>query len=250
MDMSEPVKRAYDNSRRQAQVRATRAQVVTAAHQLFVTRGYSATTVEAVAEAAGIPQATVYRHFRGKGGILTAVLDVMFGGDDEPVEYQHRPEVRAALTDPDPAGMLDAFARMHPGVVARSAPIQQVLAEAAAADPEAAELLALARRQRHTGQSRIARQLAERGALAEGLSEADAADIVYALFSPELYRVLILERGWPAERYGEWLSRALRDALLPCLHECPVPDDSKSAPGINGISSQPSQEALIRDART
>ena len=213
--MGEPVKRAYDNSRRQAQVRATRAAVVAAAHELFVARGYTATTVDAVAEAAGIPQATVYRHFRGKRGLLTAVLDVVAGGDDEPVEYQHRPEVRAALTDPDPAGMLDAFARMHPGVVARSAPIQQVLAEAAASDPEAAELLALARHQRHTGQSRIARQLVERGALADGLPEADAADIVYALFSPELYRILVVERGWQAERFGNWLSTALRGALLP-----------------------------------
>src|ERR1700743_2416478 len=87
-DMGEPVKRTYDNSRRQPRVRATRAEVVRAAHDLFVTRGYSATTVEAVAEAAGIPQATVYRHFGGKRGILTAVLDVAFGGDDEPVEYQ------------------------------------------------------------------------------------------------------------------------------------------------------------------
>jgi AcrR family transcriptional regulator len=212
--MGEPVKRTYDNSRRQAQVRAARAEVVRAAHELFVARGYTATTVEAVAEAAGIPQATVYRYFGGKRAILAAVLDVAFGGDDEPIEYQHRPPVRAALTDPDPGGMLDAFARMHPAVVARSAAIQHVLAEAAAADPEAAELLALARHQRYTGQSRIAHQLAERGALPEGVTEAQAADIVYALFSPELYRIFCVERGWPQERYGQWLSRALRDALL------------------------------------
>ncbi|HEX4700610.1 MAG TPA: helix-turn-helix domain-containing protein, partial [Pseudonocardiaceae bacterium] len=210
-----PVKRTYDNSRRQAQIRATRATVVTAAHELFVTRGYSATTVDAVAEAAGIPQATVYRHFGGKRGILTAVLDVAFGGDDEPVEYQHRPQVRAALTDPDPAGMLDAFARMHPAVMARSAPIQHVLAEAAAADPEAAELLALARHQRHTGQSRVAAQLAKRGALREGLTATEAADIIYALLSPDVYRIFTVERGWQPARFGEWLSEALRGALLP-----------------------------------
>ena len=212
--MGPPVKRSYDNSRRRAQVLAARAEVVTAAHELFVSQGYSATTVGAVAEAAGIPQATVYRHFGSKRAILAAVLDVAFGGDDEPVEYRHRPEVHAALTDPDPARMLDAFARMHPRVVARAAPIQQVLAEAAAADPEAAELLALARTQRHTGQSRIARRLVERGALAEGLTEAEAADIVYTLFSPEVYGVFCVERGWRPERYGEWLSKALRDALL------------------------------------
>jgi AcrR family transcriptional regulator len=214
-DMGEPVKRTYDNSRRRSQVRATRGEVVKAAHALFVARGYTATTVDAIADAAGVPPATVYRHFGGKRGILTAVLDVAFGGDDEPVEYQHRPEVRAALSDPDSAGMLDAFARLHPDVVARSAPIQHVLGEAAAADHEAAELLALARNQRHTGQSRIARLLAERGALAEGLTEAEAADVIYALFSPEVYRIFVVERGWQPERYGQWLSKALREALLP-----------------------------------
>lgn len=213
--MEEPVKRSYDNSRRQAQARATRAAVVKAAHELFVARGYSATTVGAVADAADVPQATVYRHFGGKRGILTAVLDVAFGGDDEPIEYQHRPEIRAAITNPDAGAMLDAFARMHPVVVARSAPIQHVLAEAAATDPEAAELLELARGQRHTGQSRIARQLAERGVLADGVTEEDAADVVYTLFSPEVHRILTVERGWAPERFERWLARSLRALLRP-----------------------------------
>jgi len=232
--MGEPVKRTYDNSRRQAQMRATRAEVVAAAHELFVARGYTATTVEAVAEAAGVPQATVYRHFGGKRGILTAVLDVAFGGDDEPVEYQYRPEVRAAISDPDPAGMLDAFARMHPGVVARSAAIQQALAEAAAGDPEAAELLALARHQRHTGQSRIARRLVELGALADGLTETEAADIVYALFSPELYQIFAVERGWLPERFGAWLSRSLRDAVLPRRLEMDITQGRTGTPADRG----------------
>lgn len=226
-NVSGPVKRTYDNSRRRAQTRATRAAVVTAAHDLFVARGYTATTVEAVADASGVPQATVYRHFGGKRGILTAVLDVAFGGDDEAVEYQHRPEVRAALDDPDPGDVIDAFARMHPAFMARSAPIQHVLAEAAAADPEAAELLALARHQRHTEQSRLARQLADRDALADGVSETAAADIIYTLFSPEVYRIFVVERGWEPERYGRWLSTTLRDALLGAEHR---PEPVRGAP--------------------
>jgi AcrR family transcriptional regulator len=188
--------------------------VVEAAHRLFVARGYPATTIDAVAAAAEVPLATVYRHFGSKRGILKAVLDVAFGGDDEPVEFRHRPEVRAALDDPDPGALLDAFARIHTGLMARSAAIQRVLAEAAAVDPDAAELLEVARAQRHTGQSRIARGLAERGALAPGLTEAEAADVVYLLMSPDTHRVLTGERGWSPERFERWLGRALRAQLL------------------------------------
>ncbi|HEX5120176.1 MAG TPA: hypothetical protein VFW65_33745 [Pseudonocardiaceae bacterium] len=67
----------------------------------------------------------------------------------------------------------------------------------------------------HTRQSRIAAQLAERGALTDGLTETEAAGVIYALFSPELYRILAVERGWPPERPGEWLSTTLRATLLP-----------------------------------
>ncbi|HZU80864.1 MAG TPA: helix-turn-helix domain-containing protein, partial [Acidimicrobiales bacterium] len=101
--MGEPVKRRYDNSRRQAQARQTRLKVIEAAKQHFVDDGYPATTIEAVADTADVPVPTLYRLFGSKRALLKAVLDISFGGDDEPVPFSERPAQQRALAEPDPA---------------------------------------------------------------------------------------------------------------------------------------------------
>jgi TetR/AcrR family transcriptional regulator of autoinduction and epiphytic fitness len=114
--MTDAVKRRYDNSRRQAQVRDTRLKVINAAKRLFIEHGYPATTIEAIAEAADTPLPTLYRLFGSKRALLAAVLDASFGGDDRPVAFGDRPAARAALAEPDPATMVHAFARIvRPG---------------------------------------------------------------------------------------------------------------------------------------
>src|SRR5215471_15823853 len=97
--MSEAVKRRYDNSRRQAQARATRVRVIETAKRMFIERGYPATTIEAIAEAADVPLPTVYRVFGSKRALLAAVLDISFGGDDQPVAFGDRPAVLAARAE-------------------------------------------------------------------------------------------------------------------------------------------------------
>jgi AcrR family transcriptional regulator len=214
--MGESVKRRrYNNSRRQAQARATRADVVQAARMLFLQRGYPATTVEAIGEAADVPLATVYRLFGSKRGILSAVLNVSFVGDDEPVALHDRPLARAAASESDPRRLLAGFARLCREVLDRSGPLQHVLRSAAVVDTEVADLLETTKRQRLTGQSRVARALSTRGWLAEGIGESDALDIIYTLMSPEVHRILTAERGWSADHYQRWLADTLSAALLP-----------------------------------
>jgi AcrR family transcriptional regulator len=211
--MTEAVKRRYDNSRRQAQARATRLRVIEAAKRLFIEHGYPATTIEAIAEAADVPLPTLYRLFGSKRTLLAAVLDTSFGGDDQPVAFADRPAVRAARAETDPVKMVNAFARIAREFMERSSAIQHVLATAAQVDPDAAGLLTEIRRQRHTGQSRIAAALEGIGALDPGLDKTEATDIVYALLSPEVHRILTVERGWTADRYERWIARSLGTLL-------------------------------------
>ena len=188
--------------------------MVDAAGGLFVERGYGATTIEAISEQADVPPATVYRLFGSKHGILKALLDVGIVGDDADVPMAERPEVRSLLESRDPGEQLDGFVRIAAQVNARIGPLYRILVSAAGTDPEAGALLDELTRQRQQGQRAIARSLAAGDALRPDLRERDAADLVHALLSPEMYRLLVLDRGWKPERYERWLTALLVDQLL------------------------------------
>ena len=213
--MTEAVKRRYDNSRRLAQVRATRLKVIDAAKGLLIERGYPATTLEAVADGADVALPTLYRLFGSKRALLKAVLDTSFGGDDQPIAFGDRPEQQQALTEPDPVALVTAFARICRLFMERSSDMFHVLSTAAQVDPEIAELQDEIRGQRYTGQSRIVAAIADRNALDAELSISDAQDIAYAGLSPEVHRILTIERGWTGDQYERWLTRVLNSLLPP-----------------------------------
>jgi AcrR family transcriptional regulator len=215
--VTSPVKaqRGYDGTGRQARTRLTRASVVEAARVLFMDGGYAATTIEAISDLSDTPPATVYRLFSSKLGILRALLDVSAVGDDEAVAMGDRPRVRALLEDPDPRNQVLGFAGLARDVMSRLAPVHRILVSAAGSDPEAAALLVEHKRQRERGQTRIARSLARAGALRPNLREREAADIIHALMSPEVYLLLVSDRRWSPERYEDWLGWTLIAQLLP-----------------------------------
>jgi AcrR family transcriptional regulator len=205
--MSEPVKRD------QARTRLARRAVVDAARTLFLERGYAGTTIEAISEHADVPSPTVYRLFSSKLGILKALLDTSIAGDDQPVAVQERPDVASLFTESDPATLLAGFAAVTTAINQRTNDVYRVLVSAAGSDPGAAELLGEIRQQRDRGQSQIARALARAYALPPGLRERDAADVIHALMSPEVYRLLVGDRGWTPERYQQWLTATLTQQL-------------------------------------
>jgi len=215
MTTAVPHRDSHDGKSGQARTRLARAAVVQAARTLFLERGYAGTTVEAISELSDVPPATVYRLFSSKLGILKALLDVSVAGDDQAVALQDRPHVRALLTDPDPKNQLSGFAGITCGIMGRTEPVYRILVSAAASDRDAAALLAAQTRHRQEGQAQIARSLARSGVLRPKLRERDAADIIHALMSPEVYRLLVDDRGWTPERYQQWLTGILIDQLLP-----------------------------------
>jgi AcrR family transcriptional regulator len=210
-----PGQRSPDRKPGQARTRLARAAVVQAARALFLEHGYPATTVEAISDRSDVPAATVYRLFSSKLGILKAILDVSVAGDDEAVSLPDRAGARALFADQDPRRQLAGFASICRQINSRSAPHYQILASAVGSDPEAAALFADYTQKRQEGQGQIARALARAGALRPELKQRDAADIVHVLMSPEIYRLLVTDRGWASERYEQWLKAILIDQLLP-----------------------------------
>ncbi len=208
-------RRSRDGRARQARTRLARAAVIQAARALFLERGYAGTTIETISDRSDVPPATVYRLFSSKLGILKALLDASIAGDDEGVALEDRPHVRALLADPDPGNQLSGLAAIIRGIMSRGEPLHRILVSASGSDPDAAALLAELTRQRQHGHARIVRSLARGGALRPKLRERDADDIIHALTSPEVYRLLVCDRGWRPERYERWLKDILIDQLLP-----------------------------------
>ena len=198
----------------QARTRLARRAVIDAARNLFLKRGYGATTIDAISAGSDVPPATVYRLFSSKRGILKALLDVSIVGDDDQVPMAERPHVQSLLADPDPKNTVANFVNVAAEVNARTAAIYRILTSAAASDGDAATLLDELTRQRQQGQGLVARALARRRALRPALGERDAGDIIHALVSPEVYRLLVVDRGWPPERYKTWLTETLVSQLL------------------------------------
>jgi AcrR family transcriptional regulator len=207
---------AHDGSRApQARTRLARRAVLDAARTLFLERGYGTTTIEAISDASEVPQATVYRLFASKRGILKSLIDTSIAGDDEPIPLVERGHVRSLLDEPGPKRSLAGLAAISVDINTRTAPIYRILVGAASSDPDAAAILDELTRQRQEGQGRVAAALARSKALRPGLSASDAGDIVHALASPELHHLLVVDRGWPPDRYERWLADTLVSQLLP-----------------------------------
>jgi AcrR family transcriptional regulator len=211
--MTEPVKRHYASALRVQQARATRRVVVGAARDLFVRRGWTATSVEHVAAAAGVSRATVFT-VGGKAELLKLAYDTAIGGDDEDIAVADRPSVRELAAAPDLDTLVARYVELDVATGARVAGIYVALRAAADADERVRALFADVQAQRLVGASGFVATLAERGGLRPGLDQERAADVLWTLLDPGLYAALVEDRGWPSERFAAWLEETLRAQLL------------------------------------
>ncbi|MEO7296134.1 MAG: helix-turn-helix domain-containing protein [Candidatus Limnocylindria bacterium] len=209
-------RRAYDSPRRDKQARATRRAILDAARDLFTERGYVATTMQAIGARAGTSPATVYAVFTNKRSILSTLVDVAIGGDDAPVPILDRPWVQAMREEPDLRRRLATLATNGRLILERRAPIDEVVRAAAASNPEISALYQQGKEQRLAGQRQLLRIVAGSHPRRAGVDEAAGVDILYALGSPETYRLLTDDRGWSSVRFERWyadtLARLLFDA--------------------------------------
>ncbi len=207
-------RRRYDSPRRRAQAAATRREILLAAERLFAARGYTATTMAAIASEAGVAPRTVYVAFTGKSGVLRALWHLRLRGDDEDTPMGERPWYRALLAEPDAGRRLDAMAAVSREVKERAGTLLEVIRSAAAADPDAATLWGRIGTEFHGLLGGVAATFDEGGALAPGLDRATATDLLWTLTHPDVWQLLVVGRGWTPRRYETWLAGALRRELL------------------------------------
>ncbi|QDY81474.1 TetR/AcrR family transcriptional regulator [Streptomyces qinzhouensis] len=188
-----------------------------AALRLFTERGWSRTTVEDIARAAGVGVQTVYFTFGTKRAVLKEVLDIAIAGDVDPVATLDRSWAHEVLAEPDPAVQLALQASGARRILERAAPVLEAVRSASAADPELAELWRTNTEQRYTVQLRFTEALTAKtgGGLRDGHSAGSAADVALTVLGPETYELLVVRRGWSPDRWERWAADALVRQLLP-----------------------------------
>jgi AcrR family transcriptional regulator len=209
-------RRRYDARRRQAQAARTRQDILAAARTVFEQQGYAGATVRNVAQAADVVVETIYRAFGSKAGLFKAVIRAAVAGGAARAEVpvEQRPAIQAIITERDPRRQLALYAATQPGIHARSGPLLRVLLEGARTDPDLAQVWQELDAERLAGLLRFAQLLAQRGVLRPDLTPEEARDTLWTLNSLAVHDLLVVQRGWSAERYRDWLGATLAAALL------------------------------------
>jgi AcrR family transcriptional regulator len=202
--------RKYTSQLRQRQARATRGAVLAAATALFLERGYGGTTIELVADRAGVSKPTVFAAVGNKQELLKAVRDVAIAGEDADVPVAEQQLPRAAAAAPDLETALGLLARHLTGVADRYAGIFEVVRGAAAAgQDQIADLWRVEEEQRLIGAQHWVDLLRSKGRLRPGLSRGSAVDQVWLLMAPDNFTRLVKTRGWERRRYERWLRETI-----------------------------------------
>lgn len=208
--MTDPVKprRRYDSRRRREQAAETRAAIVGAAAGLFEESGYPSTTMESVAAAAGVALKTVYLAFANKSGLLRAVWDTRLKGDLADAPVAERSWYREVIEEPDPRRILELNARNSRVVKARIARMLRVIRDAAVVDDDGAVLWSLIQSDFYDNQRAVVEAVRRRRGLRTGLDVERGADILWTLNHPDVWLLLVGDRGWEPARFERWLADA------------------------------------------
>jgi AcrR family transcriptional regulator len=185
---------------------ATRQQIAVAARRLFAERGYLGTTIAAIAAEADIPAPTIYSAFGTKAKILEEITRLWIA--ESGTQQQHE----ESLAQPDPVRRLHMAAHWHTRQMELGYDVITIYQEAARADPEMALVLKSVLDGRERAIGKLIGSLTEH--LAAGLTRASAVDLFVTCTLSEIYRSLVLERGWPVGDYERWLGELLVAQLL------------------------------------
>jgi AcrR family transcriptional regulator len=209
-----PRRRRYDASRRHTRARQTRRAILDAAISLFTADGYGATSLQAIADEAGVAVQTIYATLANKPTILAEALDVAIAGDDEPLAINDRDWMADVWSAETGERRLHAYAVAVGQIMDRASDMFTVVTSAALTDPRLTQLDDETKRRRRDGASKLVASVTEVSDLAPGLTPARATDIVWLLNSPAVHQQLVRTAGWSTEDYVAWLAGALQRELL------------------------------------
>lgn len=208
-------RRRYTSPARDEAARLTRARILAAARDSFLTVGYGATTIKSVAAAAGVSEQTIYTRIGNKAAVLKAVYDVEMAGDDEPVPMAQRPQFRKLREAQTLDELLASYAHLARTTAQRMRPLVELVWGIRAADPDLDQLAHTAAGERRIGAQMFAEHVAGAGLLRSDLDVDTVASLVWVLNAPEVYLLHVRDGEATDDQYERWLADALHTMLGP-----------------------------------
>ena len=205
-------KRPYDASLRLKRARRNRDRIIEAAERRFLRDGYTATTIAAIADDARVSVDTIYKSFRGKPGLVRAISKRALQGEG-PVPAEQRSNQLQAR-EPDPRRIIQAWGAFVTEVAPKVAPVLFLVRDAAGSDPELRAVLEEMDADRDRRMTDNARRLHAAGHLRRGVTATHAADVLWTYSAIEMYELLVLRRGMPLKKFGQFVADAMIAALL------------------------------------
>ncbi len=198
---------------RAERARQTRNRMLDTARELFITDGYAATTMETIAQEAGVAVQTLYYTFRSKGQLLCEVVEATAAGDDRAAPVVQRTWAQKMFEATTGQRVLALAVEHGADIYVRASPLWAAVA-VASADPQVEQYWRRVAADRRTGQSRMVARLAELGALRQGLHPERATDRVVVLFGHDVFTGVVTQAGWSVPEYKAWLLTTLAQQLL------------------------------------
>jgi AcrR family transcriptional regulator len=212
--VADDVKRSYRAPGRAAAARTTRRRVRDAAAPLFIRHGYIGTSLRQVAHEARVGERTVYDIFGSKVALFSEVLGAAVAGDDEPVPVLGRPELQSALAERDGAQVVSQLAGYTADLFERAGDLIMVSVAAAGADDDMRAAADAGAARTREALQQFASHLAELGCLADGITQDEAADRLFAVASPHVHHLLRRMCQWTPDAYRAWMEATMRSQVL------------------------------------
>lgn len=201
-------KRSYISDTRDAQAAQTRSHILEAAKKLFQSDGFDRVTINKLAQAADVSMPTIYAIFKSKRGVLQSLIDDAL----PPAKFMALVEV--AMQEGSPKKRLSITAKIARQIYDAERELMDILRGASMVAPEFKELEQERENRRYERQGEYVKKLMNEHHLAKGLTLETGRDILWSLTGRDLYRLLVIERGWTSDEYEKWLADLLVKSLL------------------------------------
>lgn len=201
-------RRRYDATLRAERALGTRQRILDVAKELFTARGVEKVTISEIASVAGVSAPTLYALFQSKTGILKAVVERSF------FNPRYAEIARQAAAASDPEEILRVTASISRVILDTERDEIGLMRGVSVLSPELKAIETELEAVRYRIQEQRARLLVKRVPAARRLGLARVRDILWMYTGRDVYRMLVLERGWSSDEYEGWLAETLIKTLM------------------------------------